>query len=95
MNLILRLSAQSFDFLIALLQLFEPFDIKENGVIGFDESVCSLSIFHPDALERGEIFYFVFTSLSMATRIKHVKRVSRVTIQNPFSPTKLYTSRFN
>uniref|UniRef100_A0A452XEL0 Calcineurin B-like protein n=1 Tax=Aegilops tauschii subsp. strangulata TaxID=200361 RepID=A0A452XEL0_AEGTS len=44
----IRSTVQPVHMCIPLLQIFDLFDLKRNGVIEFDEFVRSLQIFHPD-----------------------------------------------
>jgi len=40
---------------MGIMQVFDMFDIKRDGVISFGEFVRSLSIFHPNASEEKKI----------------------------------------
>lgn len=58
------------NFWFRCLQLFDLFDLKQDGVIEFEEFVRSLSIFHPNTPEAEKLACkmamteFFFTSLA-------------------------------
>lgn len=45
----------SYFIVLAILKIFDLFDLKRNGVIEFGEFVRSLGVFHPHALVEDKI----------------------------------------